>query len=576
MKLDGGQLLVEMLKAYEVRYVFGVPGDTGLAFYDALRQAAGEISHVLARDERSAAYMADVYARVSFRPGVCEGPSGAGATYLASGLAEAHASSIPVIALLSDTPVGREDCNVLTALDQPALFKPITKWTTLVKETGRIPAAVRQAFRVATSGRPGAVQLTLPMDVLARTVEAPSLHAEAACRAYPAYRTRPDPAAVEKAAALLAAARRPVIVAGGGAVTAGAWAELAALAEAAGAPVGTSICGKGAIAEDHPFSLGVVGGNGGRPYANAFLAEADLVLYVGCKTDSVTTENWSLPNMAHGRAVVHLDVDPTEIGRNYETAAGLAGDARLGLADLVAALRARGVGPRPNPLLECRDEVAAFWAEFQAKAAATTRPIKPQRVIQALAQWLPAGSIVVADAGTATPFTAAYLSSEAGRRVIIPRGYGGLGYALPGVLGARLASPEATVVGLLGDGSFGMSAGELETVGRLGLPLTLVQFNNACFGWIKVSQQLFHDGRCFGVDFCDVDYAGIARGFGLQAMRVEDPAEVEPALRQALASECPTFVDVVTECETGEVPPVTKFHAASQKREGRRREESHA
>jgi acetolactate synthase I/II/III large subunit len=517
-----------------------------------------------------------VYARVSYRPGVCEGPSGAGATYLASGLAEAHASSIPVIALLSDTPVAREDCNVLTALDQPALFRPITKWTTLVKDPARIPAAVRQAFRQATSGRPGAVQLTLPMDVLAQTVEAPSLYAEEACRSYPAYRTRPDPAAVERAAALLAGARRPVIVAGGGAVSSGAWAELAALAEASGAPVGTSICGKGAIAEDHPLSMGVVGGNGGRPYANALLAGADLVLYVGCKTDSVTTENWSLPDTGRGQAIVHLDVDPTEIGRNYETAAGLAGDARLGLADLAAALRARGAGPRPNPLLECRGEVAAFWAEFQAKAEATSTPIKPQRVFHTLARLLPRGSIVVADAGTPTPFAAAYLSSGAGRQVIIPRGYGGLGYALPGVLGARLARPEATVVGLLGDGSFGMSAGELETIGRLGLPLTLIQFNNACFGWIKVSQELFHDGHCFGVDFNDVDYAGIARGFGLQAVRVEDPADVEPALRQALASECPTFVDIVTECETGEVPPVTKFYEAHQKREGRRREESHA
>ena len=198
MRLDGGQLVVEMLKAYGVQHVFGVPGDTGLAFYDALGQAQerGEIVHVLARDERSAAYMADVYARVSFRPGVCEGPSGAGATYLASGLAEAHASSIPVVALCSDTPLDREGRNVLTALDQTSLFAPITKGSTLVKSASRIPDAMRQAFRLATSGRPGAVQLALPMDVLAEVVEAPPLHAEAACRTYPAYRTRPDPAAV--------------------------------------------------------------------------------------------------------------------------------------------------------------------------------------------------------------------------------------------------------------------------------------------------------------------------------------------------------------------------------------------
>ena len=569
MRLDGGQLVVEMLRAHGVRTIFGVPGDTGLAFYDALSQAQerGEITLVLARDERSAAYMADVYARVSFRPGVCEGPSGAGATYLASGLAEAHASSIPVIAITSDIPVGQEDRNVLTALDQSALFAPITKWSPLVKQTNRIPDTLRQAFRIATSGRPGAVQVTLPMDVLADRVEAPSLHASEVCQRYPAYRTRPDPEAVKQAAALLLRASQPVIVAGGGAVTSGAWNELTELAEALGAAVGTSICGKGAIAEDHPLSLGVVGSNGRRPYANAVLEGADLILYVGCKTDSVTTAGWTLPPLTTSQTILHLDVDPTEIGRNYATAVGLVGDAKLGLGDLAQTVRVLGAQPRPNPLHALEDKVSEFWADFEAKAKVATYPIKPQRVIRALAQLLPSDSVVIADAGTPTPFAAAYLRSRAGRQVIIPRGYGGLGYAIPGVLGAKLARPQATVVGLMGDGSFGMSAGELETVARLGLPVTLIQFNNACFGWIKVSQELFHRGRSFGVDFSsETDHAGIARGFGLRGVRVEDPKDVEPALRKALASDGPTFIDIVTECETTELPPVEKFHRAKIER----------
>jgi acetolactate synthase-1/2/3 large subunit len=569
MPFTGGELLVAMLKAYGVPYVFGVPGDTGLAFYEALRQAHdhGDIALVLARDERSAAYMADVYARVSFRPAVCEGPSGAGATYLASGLAEAHASSIPVIALNSDTPLDGEHRNVLTDLNQPALFAPITKWTTLVKRADRIPDVVRHAFRVATSGRPGAVQITLPMDVLAERANPGSLHAEEACRGYPAYRTRPDPRAVEQAADLLLQAEQPVIVAGGGAVTSAAWHELTALAESLAAPVGTSICGKGAIDENHPLSLGVLGSNGRRPYANAMLQAADLILYVGSKTDSVTTAGWTLPPPATTQTIVHLDVDPTEIGRNYPTAIGLVGDARLGLADLLQVVRSQGSGSRPNPLHPLDGEISDFWAEFEAKAATTTLPIKPQRVFRALARLLPADSIVVADAGTPTPFAAAYLCSAAGRRVIIPRGYGGLGYAIPGVVGAKLARPEATVVGLMGDGSFGMSAGELETVGRLGLPLTLVQFNNACFGWIKVSQELLHDGHCYGVDFTsETDHAAIARAFGLRGVRVEDPDDVEPVLREALTSGCPTFVDIVTECETTELPPVEKFARAKQRK----------
>ncbi len=571
MCLNGGQVVVEMLKAYGVQYIFGVPGDTSLALYDALYQAQGpgEITHVLARDERSAAYMADVYARVSFRPGVCEGPSGAGATYLASGLAEAHASSIPVLALTSDIPIRDENCNALTALDQPALFAPITKWCTLVKRAEQLPSVMRQAFRVATSGRPGAVQVTLPTDVLAGTVSAPQLHAEAQCREYPAYRMRPDPEAVERAADLLLQARQPVIVAGGGAVTSGAWAELTALAEALGAPVGTSICGKGAIDENHPLSLGVVGNNGGRPYANDLLQAADLILYVGSKTDSVTTDGWTLPARTTSQTILHLDVDPTEIGRNYPTAAGLAGDARLGLADLLASVHARGGQARTDPLAPLAGDVAAFWADFDAGAASGSVPIKPQRVIRSLARLLPPDSIVVADAGTPTPFAAACLRSEAGRRVIIPRGYGGLGYALPGIVGAKLARPEATVVGLMGDGSFGMSAGELETLARLRLPVTIVQFNNACFGWIKVLQQLYQDERYFDVDFStDTDHAAIARGFGLRGVRVEDPEDVEPSLREALQSGVPTFLDIVTECETSEMPPVPKWQKALKKKGG--------
>ena len=571
MKLSGGQLVVEMLKAYGVLHVFGVPGDTSLAFYDALAQAdeQGAISHVMARDERSAAYMADVYARVSSRPGVCEAPSGAGATYLASGLAEAHASSIPVVALTSDTPVRQQNRNVLTALDQPALFAPITKWAVRVRQAERIPDLMRQAFRIAASGRPGAVQVTLPMDVLESEVEAPALHAEEACRAFPAYRTRPDPDTLERAAHLLDEAKRPVIVAGGGVMISGAQFELAALAEALGAPVGTSIGGKGAIAEDHPFSLGGVGNNGGRPYANSMIRSADLILYVGGKTNSVTTDDWMLPPTTTRQVILHLDVDPVEIGRHYATTVGVVGDAKLGLADLVTAIRTRESRPRLNLLAALGGEISRFWADFEAKAAASTSPVKPQRIIGALARLLPADSIVVADAGTPTPFAAAYLRSLEGQRVIIPRGYGGLGYAIPGVVGAKLARPTATVVGLVGDGSFGMSAGELETIARLGLPATLIHFNNACFGWIKVSQELMYGGRHFGVDFqTDTDHAAIARGFGLHGVRVEDAAEVEPALREALVSDRPTFIDIATECETTELPPVVKFHRAKQDRGG--------
>jgi acetolactate synthase-1/2/3 large subunit len=560
--LKASQTVVEMLKQYGVKHVFGVPGDTGLALYEAFRQAKGEIEHVLARDERSASFMADAYARVSFRPGVCEGPSGAGATYLVPGVAEANASSIPLIALTTDTPLSGEGRNVLTALDQQALFAPITKWCIVVKQADRIPDIMRKAFRVATSGRPGAVQITLPMDILDEEAENPLLHAEEACRTYPAYRTRPDPAAVQKAVELLLQAESPVIVAGGGAVTSQAWPEITALAEALGIPVGTSITGKGSISEDHPLSLGVVGSNGARTYGNAILESADLILYIGCKTDSVTTVNWTLPTLSTRQTIIHIDVDPIEIGNNYPTAVGLVGDAKLAVADLLHAVQKLGSSayPQRTPLERVAGQMAAWWAEFDEKARMESTPIKPQRVIKELAEALPAHSIIIADAGTPTPFTAAYLRSQAGRQVIIPRGYGGLGYAIPAVLGAKLAAPQSTVVGLMGDGSFGMSSNELETLGRLGLPVTLIQFNNSCFGWIKVSQKLYQEGQYHCVDFSsDTDHVAIARGFGLQGARVEYPQDVGEAIREALANKQPTFIDIITESEVTELPPVEKW-----------------
>ncbi|TKJ29693.1 MAG: acetolactate synthase [Chloroflexi bacterium B3_Chlor] len=564
------EAIVRLFEAYGVEYIFGVPGDTSMPLYDALYDAPGDIRHILARDERSASFMADVYARLSFKPGVCEGPSGAGATYIVPGVAEAHASSIPLIVLTSDTPLLGDDKGVLTELDQEALFAPVTKWCTRIKKAQKTPEIVSRAFRIATSGRPGAVQITLPHDILDEDIGSFASYAEEECLTYPAYRTRPDPKAVDRAAELLLQAQRPVLIAGGGALISQAWAEITQLAEALTMPVGTSINGKGSIAEDHPLSIGVVGGNGARDYANEILESADLIVYVGCKTDSVTTVNWTLPSPTAGVTIIHVDVDPKEIGNNYPTAVGLVGDAKLALADLLEALRDGSRARRANePRLENISAQTEQWREnAQEKMLSDSIPIKPQRVMKELNDALPSDAVVVSDAGTGTPFTSAFYASPAGRYVVIPRGHGGLGYAIPGVVGAKLARPEATVIGLMGDGSFGMSAGELETIARLQLPVTILQFNNSCFGWIKALQALYHEGRYLSVDFsADTDHAGIARGFGLEGVRIERPEELGPAIRQALDSKKPTFIDVITESEESELPPVHKWQQTVKERE---------
>jgi acetolactate synthase-1/2/3 large subunit len=574
--LNAAEAIVAMLRAYEVEYVFGVPGDTSIPFYDALHAARDSVNHIMARDERGASYMADVYARLSGKPGVCEAPSGAGATYLIPGLAEANASSVPVLAFTSDIPLEAEGRNVLTELDQGRLYAAVTKWHTTLKRGERAPEVLRKAFRVMTTGRPGPVQITLPEDVLEEPAHAEGVYAEPECRTYPAYRAGAEPEAVERAAALLLQARRPVLVAGGGVMISRAWAELTELAERLSAPVGTSINGQGSIDETHPLSLGVVGGNGARPYANEVVAAADLVLFVGCKTDSVTTLNWTLPTTGGHPVVIQLDADPVEVGNTYRAAVGLAGDARTTLRALAAAVRraqgrsADGDGASDahgrEPWTDFAGLRANWWAGEAAKMESPAQPMKPQRVMRALRECLPTGSIIVADAGTGTPFTSAYYPSPAGRHIIIPRGYGGLGYALPGTVGAKLARPEAPVIGLVGDGSFGMSCGELETIARLNLPIVLLLFNNAQFGWIKTLQHLYRDRRYLSVDFsADTDYAAIARGFGLHGLRVEDPAALEPALRGALASGRPTFIDMVTESEVTETPPVEKWLQAAGK-----------
>jgi acetolactate synthase I/II/III large subunit len=567
--MQGARALVRVLAESGVRHVFGLPGDTGMAFYDALHEARDEIVHVMTRDERSASFMADVYARVGRRLGVCEGPSGGGALYIVPGVAEAQGSAIPVLCLTSDTPVGQHGRGVLTELDQEALFRPITKWNARVNASSTVAEMTRRAVRMATGGRPGATHLSLPTDALEGDTPDASVYGLPDHAAAPALRTRPDPAMVQRAADALAAADRPVIVAGGGVMTAGAWDDLTALAEAIDVPVATSINGKGAVAETSRVALGVVGGNGARPYANRALAEADLIVYVGSRTESTTTCHWTLPPQDGQPEVVQIDVEPFEIGNNYRLVAGLAGDAKLALVDLLAAIDRPSVvrgrnRARIDGLLAQR---AAYWDGVAAQAAVRSRPIKPAQLVRALRERLPDDALIVADPGTPTPFLAAqYELRRPGRTTVIPRAHGGLGYAIPGVVGAWFAGGGRRVVGMTGDGSFGMSVGELETISRLNLPIVIVQCSNGTFGWIKELQHLYHGDRYFGVDFQPVDYAAIARGFGFRAAQVTDPDELDPALADALADGGPYFLDVVTESPITETPPVAAWEAAERRR----------
>lgn len=554
---SGAEALVRLLDAYGVRHVFGLCGDTSLPLYDALLRLDHGITHVLTRDERHAGYMADAYARVTGEVGVCEGPSGGGATYLLPGVVEANESSVPLLAITSDIATSSRGRFALTELDQQALFQPVTKWNASIDRASDLPRLVRRAFREMTSGRPGAVQLTLPYDVQLAAVDEEEIRADPA----PPPKRGPDLDAVSRAGDLINAAKRAVLVVGGGMHAPGAYEWLDDIAERLDLPVATTISGRGALPEDHPLHLGVVGSNGGTPETRALIDEADLVVFLGCRAGSVTTERWRHP--APGRqTVVHVDADDRVPGATYPTGAAVVADSTLFLSALRDELKL-WIGHRDwDGRARVAEAKAAKFARFHELAAGDGRPIRPERLVAALQATLPPEFIVTADPGTPCPYLAAYLRlPAAGRRFLTNRAHGALGWALPAAIGAKIGAPAAKLVAVCGDGSFAMACGELETVRRLGLPITVIVVSNASFGWIKAGQKSGFGGRHFGVDFGRTDHAAVARAFGLDACTVEDPAALEATLRDAVAADRPTLVDVLCQPLEEAAAPVSEWVA---------------
>ena len=561
--LTGAEAMVHMLKAYGVKHIFGLCGDTSLPFYDALFRLDHGIDHILTRDERCAAYMADGYARVTNRIGVCEGPSGGGATYIAPGLVEANESSVPILAINSDVSTTSTGRYPLTELDQKALFRPLTKWNGVLDNAATLPRMVRTAFRAMTTGRPGAAHLAFPIDVQRAETPPDELWADPAHQSYPAWASAPDPANVAVAIELLLKSSSPMVICGGGPVISGAMDELQRFIERLDLPVATSVSGKGVIAETHPNCLGVVGSNGGCDAATAAVAAADLVIFIGCRAGSVTTERWSIPKA--GAKIIHIDSDPMVIGASFDTDVALVGDARLALAAFNMLLD--GLGERDMPGGFNGGAVAAKvqtarQTQFRGLATSDATPILPERVVDALNRLLPDNSVVVADPGTPCPYMSAYLTmKKPGRRYITNRAHGALGYALSASMGAHIGRPDAKTVSIMGDGSFAFTAGEFETVTRRNMPITFIVFSNSVFGWIKAGQKSGFGERFFSVDFNRTDHAAVATAYGIKSWRVEQPGELDAALAAALAHDGPSLVDVISQPLQDAAAPVSEWIA---------------
>jgi len=558
--LSGAEAMVRMLQAHQVEYLFGLCGDTTLPFYDALHRLDHGITHILTRDERAAAYMADGYARVSGRVGVCEGPSGGGATYILPGVVEANESSVAMVSITSDVSVVSRGHYPLTELSQERLFAPLTQFNAVIDQAGRLTPLVRAAFRAATTGRPGAAHLGFPIDVQRAQVAPGEIWAQPEFGRFPAWPAAPDPSAVEKALLLLAGAKRPLAICGGAVVSCGAEESLALLAERFNLAVATTVSGKGALADDHPLGLGVIGSNGGTPATRAVVDAADLVIFIGCRAGSVTTERWRSP--APGVKVIQIDCDPMVISATYPTEVAMVSDAGLALAALNEAAQADDLEADGNGQQIVADARKRKFAEFEPLSRSQDYPIRPERVVAALNALMPADGLVVADPGTPCPYFSAYFrQTQPGRRMFSNRAHGALGYALAAAIGAQFAAPDKTVVCAMGDGSFGMSVGELETLVRLNLPVKCLVFSNSSYGWIKAGQRAGFGERYFSVDFSATDHAAVARAYGVQSWTADDPQTLSTTLAQALEVPGPALVDIISQPLEQAKAPVSEWIA---------------
>ncbi len=520
------------------------------------------IRQIAYRTENAGGVMADGYARISRKVSVVTAQNGPAATLLVAPLAEALKASVPIVALVQEVARNTYDKNAFQELDHFALFAGCAKWVRRVDRASRADDYVDMAFTAAATGRPGPAVLLCPADFLneaAEIAEKRSAH----LGAFPLDRVGCDPARIEEAADLLARARSPLVIAGGGVHLSGAAEALAQLQDSASLPVATTNMGKGTVDERHPLSLGVaanaMGKNGSTRHLKPIIDRADVIMLVGSRTNQNGTDSWTLyPKDA---TFIHVDIDGQEVGRNYESVR-LVGDAKLALEALSAALARRDLSARKKARAELEREIADGHRKFREEAASVmssaASPIRAERLMADLNTVITPDTIVVGDASYSSLWITNYLvSQKAGQRFLTPRGLAGLGWGLPMALGAKVASPNAPVICISGDGGFGHCWAELETARRMKLPVLLVVLNNGILGYQKDAENVKFGAHTDAVFFEPVDHAAIARACGCNGRRIDKAEDFLPAVREALSSDKLTLLDVVTDPQSR--PPITFY-----------------
>ncbi len=539
-EVTGGRAVIELLKAEQVRYIFGIVGATFLDVLDALYDDPS-IQYINVRHEQAAAFMADGLGRVTDAPGVCLVTSGPGATNLLTGVAAAYVAHSPVVVIVGGVSLEHYQKDAFQEFDLLRMFRPVTKLAVQVHKPERIPELLQAALRAAMSGRRGPVFVEIPRDVLNdQVVHASAIEPRNYRVTHP---PPPHPDAIREAARLLRQAKRPLLLVGGGVTWAGANEPVVRLAEQYSIPMITAYGRNDAVPNAHPLYIGPLG-RAGAPEAGAACRRADLVLAFGSRLAQFTS-HFDDRYLGPDTAIVQVDIESRDIGRYYPVALGIQADARETCLALLGALAGDGESPaRP----EWRQEAETLKGQRQQRLAnealLDTKPMKPQRVYAELRRALPPETIVTLDAGAAPAYGYDRLHFARPRTFLTPLDLGGLGFAFPAALGAKLGRPEAPVLAIHGDGGFLMNAQEIETAVRHGINAVTLVMNNNCWGSEKAYQKHFYSGRYIGCDIGNPRYDEYARLFGAAGYYVDHPDQVGDALKAALACGKPAIIEV--------------------------------
>ncbi|MBW9220386.1 acetolactate synthase large subunit [Methanothermococcus sp. SCGC AD-155-N22] len=565
--MRGAEALIKALEYEGVKVIFGYPGGALLPFYDALYDS--DLIHILTRHEQGAAHAADGYARASGKVGVCVGTSGPGATNLVTGVATAYGDSSPIIAITGQVPTRLIGNDAFQEIDALGIFMPIVKHNFQIRSSKDIPTTVRAAFEIARTGRPGPVHIDLPKDVQEEEFDIEENPIPAKID-LPGYKPtiKGHPKQIKMAVNAIITAERPVIIAGGGVNIANATEELLKLAELCSIPVCTTLMGKGSFPEEHPLSLGMVGMHGTKP-ANYAVSECDLLIAIGCRfSDRITGD---VSSFAPYAKIVHIDIDPAEIGKNVDVDIPIVGDAKVVMRDIISHLlkmyRESG--------RELSNESRREWLEYLESLKKSNIPkmdyddvpIKPQRIVKELMDVieelkLKDRSIITTDVGQNQMWMAHYFKVHLPRTFLSSGGLGTMGFGLPSAIGAKIARPDSKVICVTGDGGLMMNIQELGTIVDYGIPVVVCVFDNRTLGMVYQWQNLFYGRRQCNVNFGESpDFVKVAKGYGIEAQRVTDPNDIKDVLKEALLSDEPYLIDFAIDPAEGlpMVPPGGKL-----------------